>query len=296
VTLLDDIIAAATDSSASTPDLLRKVLIVARRVGAGEVEAWARYELEGYPRNVDPPSYRHVLLHPEGRFAGPENAREIQPLTRELMGLERHWSGQLRQSIEVLADLEQGEGDSSYPWSRPDVDRYRASGEGIVGMELATVYSKVSRSDLVGVLGKVRTRALDLALDLQADYPEAGEQGGPTVTNQPQMQQVVNNFTTTNNITGDGTNIAAGQDIYQRSKVRRGDDDALREGAGQLGLDAEAIEEFLTLVKEERNIEGPRSRGFLARVRDGAVALSGAVASDVAATTLIDLANGYLGV
>ncbi|WP_435094893.1 hypothetical protein [Clavibacter michiganensis] len=73
-----------------------------------------------------------------------------------------------------------------------------------------------------------------------------------------------------------------------------GDDDDLRQGAKDLGLDADAVEEFITLVQEERDPDGPRLRGFLTRVRDGAVALSGAVTTDVVATSLIALVEGYL--
>jgi hypothetical protein len=298
VTLLDQIIDAATDSSASVPDLLRKVQVVARRVGTPEVEAWVRHELQGYPDDVELPTYRVVMAMPVGRFTGPLGRSHLEQLTLMAPGLEHYWTAPMRAPVQTLVSLASDAGDDNigYAWSHLDVEKYEKSGVFTIDMMgLFSVQSRVSRDALTGVVDNIKSKAMELALDLQAEYPDAGEQGGPTVAAEPQLGQIVYNFTTTNNITGGhGTNVAVGSNIKQRSKVRVGDDDDLRQGAEELGLDAEAVQEFMTLVHEERDPDGPRLRGFLTRVRDGAVALSGAVTTDVVATSLIDLVKAYL--
>jgi hypothetical protein len=298
VTLLDQIIDAATDPAASVPDLLRKVQVVARRVGAPEVEAWVRHELQGSPDDVELPTYRILLAMPVGRFTGPFGRSHLEQLTLMAPGLEHYWTAPMRAPVQTLVSLASGEGEDNigYAWSHYDVEKYERSGVfTIETMGLFSVQSRVSRDALTGAVDNVKSKALDLALDLQAGYPDAGEPGGPTVEEKPQMQQIVNNFTTTNNITGHGTNVGVGSSIDQRSKVRVGDDDDLRRGAEDLGLDADAVTEFMTLVKEERDTEGPRLRGFLARVRDGAVSLGAAITTEAAAATLSELVQGYLG-
>jgi hypothetical protein len=290
VTLLDDIIDAATDPVASVPDLLRKVQVVARRVGAPDVEAWVRHELQGYPEDVELPAYRVLDAQPIGRYTGPMGSSHLEQLTLMAPGLERYWTAPMRAPVQSLVSLAGDEGDDNigYTWSHLDVEKYERSGVFSINMMgLFSVQSRVSRDALRGVVDNIKSKALDLALDLQAEYPDAGEQGGPTVAAEPQLRQIVYNFTTTNNISGGhGNNVAVGSNIEQRSKVRLGDTDDLRQGAEELGLDVEAVEEFITLVQEERDPDGPRLRGFLAR---------GAVATDVAATSLIDLVKGYLG-
>ncbi|MEO6116247.1 MAG: hypothetical protein ABIP33_07675 [Pseudolysinimonas sp.] len=60
MTVLDDILAASTDSSTSVADLLRKVQIAATRLGATQIVAWTMGELSGYPEGVEVPTYRHM--------------------------------------------------------------------------------------------------------------------------------------------------------------------------------------------------------------------------------------------
>jgi hypothetical protein len=297
VTLLDQIIDAATDPAASVPDLLRKVQVVARRVGAPDVEAWVRHELQGYPEDVDVPGYRVVDALPFGRFTGPMNTSQVEPLTVIVPGLEHHWQSKMRHPAQVLVSLAEEEGEPvGYPWSPFDVQKYEQSRAfGISMMGLFSVQSRLSRDTVRGVVDNVKSKALDLALDLQTDYPDAGEPGGPTVDEKPQMGQVIYQFTTTNNITGHGTNIAVGHGIEQRSKVQVGDEAALRRGAEELGLAAQSVDHFVSLIQEERDPDGTGLRSFLTRVRMGVIGVGEAVTADVAAAALIELAKGYLG-
>ncbi|GAA1745327.1 hypothetical protein [Microbacterium paludicola] len=48
MSLLDEIITGATDDAVSTTNLLRKVRVVAHYLGAADLTAWVKGELNGY--------------------------------------------------------------------------------------------------------------------------------------------------------------------------------------------------------------------------------------------------------
>src|SRR5690606_20718546 len=83
-------------------------------------------------------------------------------------------------------------------------------------LEYWGVYSatkSVSPSTLQGILDIVRTKALELALDLQYEFPDAGEVGGPTIE-EPAVQAAVTHIT--NNIYGSVTGLAQGNNVRQK--------------------------------------------------------------------------------
>ena len=53
----------ALNRAVSTSDSLRKALVVARKLGVSEFEAWINNELSGYPEQSSVPAYR--VIHGE---------------------------------------------------------------------------------------------------------------------------------------------------------------------------------------------------------------------------------------
>lgn len=296
MTLLDDIIDASTDSSVSVADLLRKVQIVAHRLGATDLVAWAKQELAGYDDDATVPSYRVLHTNVEGVFSGPMQSFRPLMLTVKPAGLEDWWEMHLRQplvELQALADID-GDNDPSREWPAHVVERFRRSGMFRLEFhELYTARNIITRQSLKGVLDVIRSKALEFALELQSADPEVGSVGGPTLASEPELANVVYNVT--NNIYGDGVNIATGSNIKQKSRVTKGDADALRHEARALGLPEEAVEEFVQVVDEENALDKPKVRAFLERVRTGAITLAGSVSSDVVAGSLVELGKGFLG-
>ncbi|MFJ8895203.1 hypothetical protein ACIRCZ_11485 [Leifsonia sp. NPDC102414] len=293
MTLLDDILTASTDAGVATPDLLRKVQIVARRLGATEVENWVRDELGGYPDGAAVPAYRVQNTNVTGVYAGPFRSFMKHPLTVVPRGMAEWWRVTLREPIIEIQSLTEGDQDPERPWPSNVVQQYEESG--VFQMEHHGLFSAsnvLTTSSLRGVVDAVRSKAMEFALDLQAQFPDAGAVGGPTV-NDPDVAKVVYNIT--NNITGNGTNIAAGENVRQRSTVTQGDEAALRAEAAALGLPPERVDEFVAALRDERSVDGPRTSGLIARVGAGAINLSGNIAANLAATGLIALGRAFLG-
>lgn len=134
---------------------------------------------------------------------------------------------------------------------------------------------------------------MEFGLELQSTFPTAGSVGGPTLKTEPQLAPVVYNIT--NNITGHGTNIAAGSNVRQKSSVKAGDLNSLRQAAEDLGLTPEEAQAFADAVQDDQAVEGARVSGFLDNMRNGAITVAGSMASDAAASSLMELAKAYLG-
>lgn len=306
MTLLDEIIAGSTDDSVSTANLLRKVQIAASHLGAGSITAWAKGELSGY----DPtqpgalPDYRSDITPPvRGHFEGPfgtsargvllSSAGTSDSFTNTWFKIDLF---QPVSELERLANTT-GESEPEFAWSPEAAGLYRKWGaEGrVMRMEMMQLFSAaivIPRTLLYGIVEKVRNRALDFALEMQAASPDAGSQNGPTVGD-PDISSAVAN--TTINIYGHGTNVATGTNIRQKTKVTVGDASALRGSAQGYGLEEAAASEFVAIVNEEQGTAGPRFTAFVSKVRNGAISLSGNVAANVAASGLIEIANQYLG-
>lgn len=294
MTVLDDILDASTDSTISSSDLLRKVQIAASRLGATEIVAWTRYELQGYPNDVDLPPYRHQLTSVVGHFTGVFQTWRNQTLTAVPIGMESNWYLDFREPLSELQALSDNETDPQTSWSSSAVQQYEESRVyWIEGMSLFTAWNVITRQSLKGMIDIVRTRAMEFALQLQADFPEAGSVGGPTVATTPELAHTVNNITY--NITGHGTNIANGAGSTQTSTVNVGDEGALRTRLEELLVSEQDREEFVAAVQEERSLEGARTSGFLSRVRSGAIQLAAGLTTDVAAEILVSLGQSFLG-
>jgi len=295
VTVLDDILDGSTDPSVPAPDLLRKVQIAATRLGATQIVAWAKKELAGYADDDDLPSYRIVDSPVSGLFTGPLHSRITQPLTARPEGWDDAWKACLRQPLIELQALAEGESDAQVPWIAALVNLYDQSGVYRIEMHnLFSAWKVLTRQSLRGVVDVVRSRAMEFALELQADYPDAGEIGGPTVAATPGLATTVYNIT--NNITGHGTNLAAGPGAQQTSTLNAGDASSLLARLTELGLTEPERDEFVIAITEDNSIDGPHTGGFLARVRSGAVRLAEGFTTDVAAELLIAAGRAYLGI
>lgn len=293
MTILDEILEASTNASVPTPDLLRKVQIAAHRLGALEVERWVRSELSGYD-DENLPDYRVRHTNVIGKFYSFGPREMTQQLTAKPEGCESWWIVKMQQPILELFELSQGENDASRPWSAAQVLHYEQSKVfGYEDWSLNNAWNVITRQSLKGMVDVVRTKAMEFALELQGQFPDAGSVGGPTVVTAPDLASSVNNFYTT--VIGDGVNVANGQNVHQTSTVNKGDEKGLIAALKELGLSKADRDIFVGVVKEEQSADGPKTKGFLARVESGAVSIGAKVTSSVAVSALGSLARSYLG-
>lgn len=290
-TLLDQIIDGSTDSTVRTSDLLRKVQVAARRVGAPEVEAWVKRELNGYGTHDELPTYRKMATIVNGLFTGPGHSRITQALPPHPEFID-DFTVHMRQPLVELETFANAEKDAQAEWPAWRVKSYENTGAyAIQFYALFSVWNVISRPALRGVVDTLRNKAMEFALDLQQEYPHAGEAGGPTVEMETRLATVVYNVN--NNIYGNGTNIATGHDNVQKGRIEGQRDEFVREIL-KLGLSAELADEFVSAV-DESGVEGAAARGFIERVKSGAIRFSGNASASVVGGALIELAKMYIG-
>jgi hypothetical protein len=199
-TALERSVDALSDPSVALPDALRSLLVVSRRINASELTAWLRAELDGYEVGNPVPIYREGSHMPlELRFDGPMGMSDTMGIQRSELpsslqnGLENlHF----RDPLAELLELSTAERDPAMQLPMGWVNSYRklaARNEvpHISMMVLNNAAIKVPRTHLRGMLDRVKTTALDLALSLEDVSPDAGASGGPTVVDEPRLAQQV---------------------------------------------------------------------------------------------------------
>lgn len=302
-TALDAVIDGASDSSVRITDLLRRTITIAHRLGAPELQAWARRELSGYADRdgTELPVYRREqVMHAQAVLTGPMGASATMNWT--ILEAPEKWIEDLfrvefRQPVAELISMLEQEGEMGRPWPAAAMARWSSlAAEGkavtIAMMALYSVKTVVQRQSIEAVLDAVRTELLQLALDLQSVAQDAGEAGGTTVDD-PHVAAVVNQFF--NNIHGGSATIVQGQDV-EATVVQVGDVASLAKAATGLGLDQQQVAEYVATVLEAReDPEQTKLQKFAGGVRGGAIALAGGIASNVAADQLLAWARTFLG-
>lgn len=300
--LLDDIIDGASADGVSTTNLLRKVQTIAHRIGASDLREWVKAELNGYEDDAALPTYRgpyDALV--TAVWSGPFNSSATSTLPSA--GTPAHFEPlfrlSFRQPLPELEALSSQSKELSQPWNGYAIGEYNrliASNQ-VPRFEMMGLYSArrvITPALLKGISESIRTRALELALDLQEANPQAGEVNGPTRDDPAIDQALTVNIT---HIYGDGANVAQGTGITQTSKVSKGDLSGLVRAVQDLVNDPEKAREAVAIITSDET--EPEKRSKLQRLGtalgSGATTLAGGVASNVTASGLIELAGQFLG-
>lgn len=219
--LLTEIIDAASGDAMSVSTLLRKMKVLAARTGTGRLAEWVDHELAGYPDETSAPSYRGPFSPPVlGHFVGPLNIEAENVPIAPVTFPEDAREGPLFKMwlLAGLAEIEQMAAQEVMRFTWPsDALRYYNWGIGSgeikptvqEGMALVGAVRPLPRQVFVGVVDAVRNRVLDLALELEAAAPHAGEPSAPEEVREA-AQKVINNFNFAPNSFASNSNFAIG--------------------------------------------------------------------------------------
>ncbi|HRL47966.1 MAG TPA: hypothetical protein PLK46_05835 [Propioniciclava sp.] len=275
---LENAVDALSDPNVALPDALRRLLVVARRIGADALADWIGHELNGYQAGDPLPSYRSATNVPVAlRFAGPFQSNvtrtfSVLELPDELRSTMD--SVAIREPVASCVALAAGDQDPELPFPIFWVLRYRELAElnqapGFQMMQLDHAAARFPRTHLLGVLDRIRTTGLDLALSFEDVSPNVGSLGGPTIDTDTELARVVNIGVI--NVFGERANVAVGEGA-QALQVNPGDVPALLEAAAHI-LEPEGVEALKAALDQDAQAAGPATRGFLLKVKEGAVGL-----------------------
>jgi AbiTii len=200
VSKLSEIIDAATEETASIPSLLRKLKVVASRLETALLLDWVDNELTGYTDpDVLPPQYRGPFpTEVVAQWAGPGGSHATMPLPSIALPepmRKAPYELVFRQSVSELEKLAESDDLLMHEWHADAVARVNAmvaSGQIQPEIPMGTLvhaYRRFSPALLTAILDAVRTRVLNVALDLERLVPQAGEADAPPAD--PALVQLV---------------------------------------------------------------------------------------------------------
>lgn len=290
MSLLDRVIDGASEDTVTTGNLLRQVITLGRRMKSDDLVAWAMNELNGYPETQlsDVPAYRGPLQVPVEVFAGGYFQstkryflnKEDVPDENEFRKYQFHtW---LYQPMAELERLAAADSDPGQAWPNQAVAMYirwceEQRAPHYPDFNPLSVRKIIPRTMLHGIIDSVRTRALLFALDIQAEFPDAGEPNGPT-TDTPKVRDAVT-YNINNHIYGGTNTVANGENITQNVQIKQGDTESLLAFFKNQGLDEAGQAELQAAIAEDGEQPGAGISGFLKKLASGTIKLGGAAAT-----------------
>lgn len=145
----------------------------------------------------------------------------------------------------------------------------------------------VPRTYLLGILDRIKTAALDLALDLESASAEAGDNAGPTVDTEPALREAVESHMTMIFASNSSVSVASGVGAVA-VQLQVGDLQGLLTAARSI-LDERGVEDLDAALGEDGGKPGDATLSVLDRVRSGGYSLAGGLAVNGAYDGLVAL-------
>jgi hypothetical protein len=285
------------------PDLLRKCKVLAYRLRHEPFKEWVDHELNGYPPEIDLPSYRRELpglilaqlSSPFGR-----TATSVSVPTSLLPDWHKWDRFDFRQGVAELAALVTGGKEAG---SR--VIRHPLPPEVFAGIEVWVGYSTVSmHADLglallEGILDQVRTRSLTFVLEIEAEQPAAADPGPEA----PRIEESRLSDIYITAILGGSVNLSQGPIGSVRQAqitVTEGDLESLVARLAEIGIEDADVLDLRGAIEGDRGERtghepGERTKGWLATFALKAAASAGRVSEGGVAALAAAAIARYLG-
>jgi len=210
--LLSDIQQDILENKPLAPILL-KLRFLASRLGSDILEDWVRFELDGYADETEVPSYRKLGVQYTASFLG-SLGREmrnapIPPYAIEKFAGEQWLTAVEKQSVAAIESLLAKTADGGGLQIDASNLILLLQGNMYPGMNCVSVTGKISIASVVGLLGSVRSRVLELTIQLEKSAPIAATITlGKTVEN-PTAEGAGNVTTITNQVVyGNWTSVS----------------------------------------------------------------------------------------
>lgn len=255
MSLLEDIQAAVIQPDADIAPILLKLRLLAARLGSAPLEEWVKHESEGYPTDATVPDYRVVGVTYTATFFGPfgggiSNAPVPPYLVEKFAGAK--WNEQeIRQSISAIDDLVKGASSGTLQTNAANMILL-LQGKMYPDYNCSGVTGTISRAALVELQHAVRSRVLELTIQLEKSVPGAGEisfgaKGAVAKVNAEQVTQI-----THQTIYGNVTSISSsGEGTTINIAIQQGDQTSLVDALVHAGIPVADAAEFGQIVASE---------------------------------------------
>lgn len=301
MSLLHDIQATVLREDAELGPILLKLRLLAARLGSQPLADWVKHESEGYPKEAVLPDYRVIGVSYTATFSGPfgsgiQNAPISSYLIEKFAG--RRWVNyEMRQSIAAVDDLLATAANGGSLGIDSSNLILLLQGKVYKDYACNSVTGTFSRSALAAIRHSVRSRVLELTIELEKSIPEASTVsiGMPDVSSSKHAavatqiaQQIIYGNYTSVTASGDGTQIA----IAVGERDLQGLVHALAR-AGMPEIDAKELGQLASAEEPESKAEpmGPKVRTWLVenmkKAANGTWKMGLSVATDVIKEALL---------
>lgn len=179
MSILREIQASLISDEPNLGSVLLKLRLLAARLGSDILGDWVKHELSGYPDNVDLPEYRRIPVSFTGTFSGPfKSGIQNAPIPSALV--EKHagenWSNhRVREGIAAIDDLVKSAQKAGALGL--DCSNLILLLQGKIYKDYACndISGEISRSSLVQIQNEVKSRTLELTIELEKSIPAAAE-------------------------------------------------------------------------------------------------------------------------
>lgn len=310
MTLLESLINGASSGNVPVDALLRQVKVLAARADSVVLDHWVEKELSGYQSGDELPAYRQAVeVEVLGHFSGPfgsglQNAPIPKMDFPEFFRKNGFFEISIVDPISAVEEFSKSKDALRAPWPADVV----ALANGLIQsgqlelyprMGIQQAWRQISPTLFKAVLGSVKTRILDLALNLEKSSPMAGEVGNAGVGKDSLARYVTNIFGGNNNVAVASSNFTQDFDL-----IPKGDEASLVGALADAGVDESDIRELEDCLRLDRadaggqdpNQPGSRVQGWLGRMSLSAAGAGGKVATSAAGGVVAALIKSYFGI
>ncbi|MEY9199100.1 hypothetical protein ABIA16_004216 [Sinorhizobium fredii] len=276
--LLTQIQNDAIDDAVPPSTILRKCLLLANNLEIEVLEDWVKWELNGYPDDVEVPEYRCIPMN--FRVSGANAAWKItgQPVApalieeasenpeisifkcRQAIGTISVDPKNLNKALHVSLD------------NLAIIVQHRIVGDSYV---VSQFWGEIAASKLYGVIDAVRNRVLELVLRISKQFPNADEVNGLIEKTPTEERALAQTFNTT--IYGSAGVVGAANNSTVNVTVNSGNFRSLRNELIRHGIEEEDLSELELAVKADPQVAldkkfGPKVTTWVAKMLGKAAA------------------------
>ena len=253
--LLHQIQEAVVQEGVDIGSVLLKLRLLAAKLGSDVLEEWVRHESEGYPKDAEVPPYRVVGASYTGTFFGPFNAQiSNAPIPTYLI---KKYAGdswvriEIRESVAAVAAMVKSTENGGHLGIDASNLMLLLQGKIYEGYACNSIDASISTTSLGEVIQAVRSRVLELTIELEKSIPAAAlVTFGPSeeaAENPDKVQQISQQI-----IYGNVTNAVAGSpQATVSATVVQGDATSVENFLSQAGIPEQDAKDLAGILASE---------------------------------------------
>jgi len=268
--LLHEIQESVVQDGTDLGSVLLKLRLLATRLGSDLLEEWVKHESEGYPEDAAVPPYRVVGVSYKGTFIGPFSSQisnaPIPPYLIEKLAGEKWVKVDVRESIAAVDSMVQSTaGGGAFGIDASNLILL-LQGKIYKGYSCASVDASISPTAFGEILQAVRSRVLELTLELERTIPAAAHVNFGASQNTQESSEKVQQISQ-QIIYGNVTNAVSGSPSSSISiSVVQGDQNSLEQHLIESGMLKDDAKIFAGIVASEEPESDQEPLGSRAKI------------------------------